>query len=141
MVEITAELAIPEQELSFTASRSGGPGGQNVNKVATKVTLFFDVDGSPCLSPEQKARIHERLATRISNGGVLRVTCQVHRSQSANREEVVERFVALLRDALAVDQPRIPTRVSRAAKQRRLAEKKVHARRKAERTTRPELEE
>jgi len=141
MVEITAELAIPEQELSFTASRSGGPGGQNVNKVATRVTLFFDVAGSPCFSPEQKVRIRERLVTRISNDGVLRVTCQIHRSQSANREEAVERFVALLREALAVDQPRIPTRVSRAVKQRRLAEKKLRAHRKAERTARPELDE
>jgi ribosome-associated protein len=141
VIEITSWLAIPDSELRFVATRSGGPGGQNVNKVATRVTLFFDLDDSPSLSPEQKARIRECLATRVSKDGVLRVTSQVHRSQSANREETVERFVTLLRQALNEREQRVPTRVSRAAKQRRLAEKKQHARLKAERSARPDLDE
>jgi len=133
MVEVTSELAIPEDELTLTASRSGGPGGQNVNKVATKVTLYFDVTGSPSLSAEQRARILERLATRISRDGVMRVTSQVHRTQSGNRAAAVARFVELLREALAEEAPRRPTRAPRAAKERRVAEKRLRSRAKAQR--------
>ena len=128
MIEITAGLAIPEWELSFSASRAGGPGGQNVNKVATKVTLAFDVAGSPSLGAEQRARIGERLATRITRDGVLRVVSQRHRTQGANRAAALERFVELLRGALAPEAPRVATRPSRVAKQRRVAEKKLRAR-------------
>ena len=128
MIEIAPGLAIPEGELRFTASRSGGPGGQNVNKVATRVTLIFDVGGSPSLSPDQKARIRERLATRISRDGVLRVVSQRHRTQAANRKAAVERFVELLRVALAEEPPRVPTRPTRVARERRVASKKLRAR-------------
>ena len=128
MIEIAPGLAIPEGELRFTASRSGGPGGQNVNKVATRVTLTFDVGGSPSLSPDQKARIRERLATRISGDGVLRVVSQRHRTQAANRKAAVERFVELLRVALAEEPPRVPTRPTRVARERRVASKKLRAR-------------
>jgi ribosome-associated protein len=127
MIEITPELAIPDGELTFTASRSGGPGGQNVNKVSTKVTLAFDVAGSPSLSSAQKAHIFERLATRISRGGVLRVVSQRHRSQAANREAAVGRLVELLRSALAEEPPRVPTRPTRVARERRVVSKKLRA--------------
>ena len=133
MVEVTSEVAIPEDELTLTASRSGGPGGQNVNKVATKVTLYFDVTGSPSLSAEQRVRILERLATRISRDGVMRVTSQVHRTQSANRAAAVARFVELLREALADAAPRRPTRAPRAAKERRVAAKRLRSRAKEQR--------
>jgi len=128
MVEISPDLAIPEGELTFTASRSGGPGGQNVNKVNTRVTLAFDVAGSPTLSPEQKTRILDRLATRISKGGVMQVVSQRHRTQAGNRQAALERFVDLLRMALARDAPRVPTRPTRVAKERRVASKKLRAR-------------
>ena len=134
MLEISPGVAIADGELTFTASRSGGPGGQNVNKVATRVTLMFDLARSPCLSSEQKARIRERLATRISRDGVLRVVAQRHRTQAANRRATVERFVELLRRALAEEAPRRPTRPSRAARERRVEEKKRRGRRKAERS-------
>ena len=128
MIEITASLAIPEGELQFSASRAGGPGGQNVNKVATKVTLTFDVAGSPVLSETQRARIRERLATRITGKGVLHVVSQRHRTQGANRSAALERFVELLRGALAEEEPRVATRPTRVSKQRRVAEKKLRAR-------------
>src|SRR5664280_3566590 len=88
---------------------SGGPGGQNVNKVATKVTLTFDVAASPSLTDAQRDRIRARLATRISKDGVLQVVSQRHRTQGANRAAALERFVELLRDALAEEAPRVPT--------------------------------
>ena len=133
MIEITPAVAIPESELRFAASRSGGPGGQNVNKVATRVTLSFDVAGSASLTSEQKVRITANLATRMSRGGVLRVVAQLHRTQSANRKAARERFIALLQVALAEEAPRVPTRPSRTAKERRLVEKALRSRRKAER--------
>ncbi len=128
MIEITPFLAIPEGELTFGASRAGGPGGQNVNKVATKVTLTFDVVGSPSLSEAQRTRLRERLATRITRDGVLHVVSQRHRTQGANRAAALERFVELLRGALAEEAARVPTRPTRASKQRRIAEKKLRAR-------------
>jgi ribosome-associated protein len=128
MIDITPVLAIPETEVVVTASRSGGPGGQNVNKVATKVTLYFDVAGSPSLAPEQRERILARLATRISGDGVLRVSSQVHRTQSANRAQALARFIELVRWALAEEAPRKPTRPSRAARERRIADKRLHSR-------------
>jgi ribosome-associated protein len=133
MIEIAPDLAIPEQELLLTATRSGGPGGQNVNKVATRITLFFDVAGSGSLTEVQRERITTRLATRINGDGVLRVVAQVHRTQSANRKEALGRFVELLRFALAEQAERRPTRPSRAARQRRVEAKRRHARAKAER--------
>jgi ribosome-associated protein len=140
MVEISPGLAIPEGEVTFTASRSGGPGGQNVNKVNTRVTLAFDVARSPTLSPEQKARILERLATRISKGGVLQVVSQRHRTQAANRQATLERFVDLLRMALAEEAPRVPTHPTRVATERRVASKKLRARIKESRR-RPSAED
>ncbi len=130
MIDVTPGLAIPDAELSFAASRSGGPGGQNVNKVATKVTLTFAVASSPSLTDEQRVRILARLATRISKDGVLRVVSQRHRTQGANRAAALERFVALLAAALAVEPGRVPTRPTRVSRQRRVNEKKLRARTK-----------
>ena len=126
MIEISNEISIPEEELRFTASLSGGPGGQNVNKVNTRVTLWFDVANSPSLSQEHKALITSRLGSRISKLGVLRVVSQQTRSQMANREAAVERFVELLRSAVKREKTRRKTGVSKMAKERRLEEKKQH---------------
>ncbi|HVT17329.1 MAG TPA: alternative ribosome rescue aminoacyl-tRNA hydrolase ArfB [Thermoanaerobaculia bacterium] len=133
MIRIDDELAIPEEELSFSASRSGGPGGQNVNKVETRVTLRFDVAGSPSLSQRQRELLRERLASRISRAGLLQVTAQRHRTQAANREAATERFVELVADALRESEVRRRTRVPRAARERRLQTKALRGRRKRER--------
>lgn len=124
MVEINQQLTIPDDELAYEFSRSSGPGGQNVNKVSTKVTLLFDVSGSPSLTGEQRSRILSRLRTRITKAGLLRVTSQRHRSQRANREAAVEKFSELVREALRLRRPRRKTRIPRAARERRIQEKK-----------------
>jgi ribosome-associated protein len=124
MAQITEDLEIPEEELTFLTSRSGGPGGQNVNKLETKVTLRFDLAGSPRLSEEQRQRIRERLATRITRDGVLQVSSQRHRTQAANREAAVARFAELVGEALQEETPRKPTKVPRAVKRRRLEDKR-----------------
>lgn len=124
MIAIVDGLEIPEHEVDFAVSRSGGPGGQNVNKVSTRVTLRFNVDASEVLSIDQRRLIRSRLATRINKEGILQVTSQRTRSQELNRADVQERFAELLRDALHKEPPRIPTRVSRAAKIKRVEEKK-----------------
>lgn len=134
MIPITPDLAIPDDELSFQTSRSGGPGGQNVNKLETRVTLRFDVAGSPSLSEEQRRRLRERLATRITRAGVLHITSQKHRTQGGNRETAVARFAELVADALQEETPRKPTRVSKAAQRRRLEEKRRRGERKRQRT-------
>jgi ribosome-associated protein len=133
MIPIDDHLAIPDEDVTFATSRSGGPGGQNVNKLETRVTLRFDLAGSGALSEEQKLRLRERLATRITRDGVLHITSQRHRTQGANREAAVERFAELLRDNLKEEAPRRKTRPSRAAKARRLDEKRRQSQRKRER--------
>jgi ribosome-associated protein len=124
MIPITDELSISEDELVFTASRSGGPGGQNVNKVSSRVTLTFDLAHSSALSDIQKRRIFEKLRNRINNEGVLRVVSQRTRSQELNRSEAIARFAELLRDALATEAVRVKTRPTRASREKRLHEKK-----------------
>ena len=124
MIEINEQLAIPEEELSFTASRSAGPGGQHVNKVSSRITLHFDLLGSPTLTDGQKQRLTARLPTRITKRGVLQLHCQKHRSQAANRIEIVERFALLLREALRRRRPRKKTRKPRAAQEKRLEQKR-----------------
>src|SRR5262245_30377304 len=100
MIHIVGSLAIPESEIYFTASRSGGPGGQNVNKVSSRVTLSFDVSASRALSEEQRRIILTKLATRINQDGVLRIVSQRTRSQDMNRTDALDRFSDLLRRAL-----------------------------------------
>ncbi len=119
-----ALAAIAEDELRFTYSRSSGPGGQNVNRVETRVTLLFDVFGSPSLTEGQKRRIASRLATRINKEGILRVVAQRHRTREANRRAAAERSEELLTGALRRKRPRRKTRVPRQARRRRLEGKR-----------------
>ena len=122
-LHVTDTVTIPTAELQFHFSRSGGPGGQHVNRTATQVALTFDVQRSASLDESQRARILNKLKSAIDSRGVLHLTCQATRSQSRNRAEVTERFQHLLRQALRVPKPRRPTRPGRAAAERRLQEK------------------
>jgi ribosome-associated protein len=122
-IQITEAVAIPSTELHFQFSRSGGPGGQHVNRTASQVELTFDVLHSPSLNEGQRARVLSKLKSYIDTHGILHLTSQTTRSQHRNRAEVVERFALLLQRALHVPKRRIPTKPSAAAEARRLAEK------------------
>jgi ribosome-associated protein len=121
------------RELSFKAVCGSGPGGQHVNKVATKVVLSFDVAHSPTLRPWQRERIAEKLAGRMDKDGVLKIASSSERSQRINKERAVERFVHLLRWALHRDAPRKATKVSANQKKKRLDSKRKRSDVKANR--------
>ncbi len=127
------DVPILEGELVFKASRSSGPGGQNVNKLNTRVTVLLDVAGSPSLSDQQKQRVLGRLAGRIDKDGILHVASQKHRSQEANRRAAVERLQQLVQEALKPVPMRKKTRVPTAARERRLQEKRQRSGRKQQR--------
>ncbi|TEU16427.1 MAG: aminoacyl-tRNA hydrolase [Anaerolineales bacterium] len=124
VLRITNTLTIPLSELRFRFARSSGPGGQHVNRSATRVELFFDVVGSPSLTEAQRERALKALAPYTDSEGVLHLASQTFRSQLRNREEVVERFRTLMHKAMRVPKRRRPTRPSRAAQERRLASKR-----------------
>ena len=126
-------VPIPEGELVFKASRSSGPGGQNVNKLNTRVMVLFDVAGSPSLSDQQKQQVLSRLVRRIDKEGVLHVAAQKHRSQEANRRATVERLQQLMQEALRPVLVRRKTKAPAAARERRLQEKKQRSDRKQQR--------
>jgi ribosome-associated protein len=121
---IGAGIAIGEDELDFEFVRASGPGGQNVNKVATAVKLYFDIGRSPSLPPAVKRRLRQLAGRRVSNDGVLAIDARCFRTQEANRRDALERLLALLRQAAVPPKPRRPTRPSAAARARRLEEKK-----------------
>jgi ribosome-associated protein len=123
-LKITDTLDIPLAELHLQFSRSGGPGGQHVNRSATQVELTFDVANSPSLNAAQRARILSALKSYIDSRGILHLSSQTTRSQHRNRAEVIERLQRLLRQALHIPKRRVPTRPPPKAKEQRLAEKR-----------------
>ena len=140
-LKITETLDIPLAELRFQFSRSGGPGGQHVNRSATQVELTFDVTDSPNLTETQRARILSGLKSYIDTRGILHLSSQTSRSQHRNRAEVIERFQRLLQRALHIPKRRVPTRPPPQVKERRLAEKRRKSTIKEGRTRkRPEVE-
>ena len=136
MLEITPDLSLPDDELIERFVRSSGPGGQNVNKVATAVELRFDVAGSPSLPEPVRARLLAKRDRRVTDEGVLVLSAQRFRTQDRNREDARERLKAFVESGLHAPRPRIATRPSRAAKQRRLDEKRGRSTIKQGRTRR-----
>ena len=124
MLPVGSSVSIPETELGWRFSHAGGPGGQGVNTADSRVELVFDVAASSAFTPAQRDRVVERLSGRLVDG-VLTIAAAEHRSQLRNRQAARVRLVAMLREALAPDPPpRRPTRPSRAARERRLADKR-----------------
>ena len=120
-LEINDRVSIPLSELSFSASRSGGPGGQHVNTSSTRIELWWDLAASPSLDDESRARAASRLASRlVDEGRLLRLVSSGSRSQAQNRAEVIERFRSVLAAALREVKPRKRTRPTKASKEQRL---------------------
>jgi len=128
-LDIGHGIVIPAALLRASTSRSGGPGGQNVNKVESRVTIEVDVDTLP-LDEAARQRIRMKLAGRINRDGTLHVTSQAERSQLANRDRALARMEELLRDAITPPKPRRKSRVSKTQKQKRLEDKRKHAEKK-----------
>jgi ribosome-associated protein len=124
MLNIGNNITISEDQLNFVFSRSSGPGGQNVNKVNTRVTLLFDVKNCIELTAWQKGLILRKLKTRINKDGVLRVIAQQHRTQAVNRKLTIERLQELLTEALKRMPPRKKTKMPYSVKRKRLNDKK-----------------
>jgi len=133
MLKITPNLNIPLSELSFTFSRSSGPGGQHVNKVNSRVTLWFDLRQSPSLSEAQKNALSRKLPGRINRHGQLWLVSDRHRRQMANRQDVLLKFCDLLRDGLKTRARRKKTKTTKASRERRLRLKKDRGRLKSKR--------
>ena len=133
MIAISDTLALDEAEIRESFIRASGPGGQNVNKVASAVQLRFDVRQSPSLPPPVRERLERLAGNRVSQDGVLIITAQRFRSQERNRADALDRLVALILRAATPPRPRRATRPSAAARQRRLAAKALRARLKQQR--------
>lgn len=140
MIEVTDQLRIPRDEVAFQFVRSRGPGGQNVNKVATKAVLRWDVTRSPSLPADVRARFLERHATRINAAGELVLACGRFRSQTRNADACLDLLRELVAEVAAPPTERVPTRTPARAKRRRLEDKRRHAQTKQLRKTRTDEE-
>jgi len=140
MLRINDRISIDDSEIEESFIRSSGPGGQNVNKLATAVQLRFDVRHSPSLSGEVRARLERLAGRRLTRDGVLVITAQRHRTQERNRDDALARLVELVRAAAVRPTPRRPTKPTLGSKVRRLEGKKRRGNIKALRSTKPEAE-
>ena len=135
MIPITDNIHLAEHELEFHYVTSAGPGGQNVNKVATAAHLHFDAASSPSLPEEVKRRLRAAAGRRLSPNGVLIIKAQRYRSQERNRDDAVDRLVTILRRAAVPPRARRVTRPSQASVEQRLAEKRLRGSRKQSRSS------
>lgn len=126
----TVKISIPYSDYQLKAVRSGGAGGQHVNKVSSRVELYFDIAGSAVLTQEQKEILLVKLRTKLTEDGVLRLTEDSSRSQHANREAVVKKLHAVIEQALKKPKKRVPTKISKAAKKKRLESKRKKSEKK-----------
>lgn len=133
VLEVTPSVAIPRAELVYRASRAGGAGGQHVNTSSTRIELLWNVGSTTALDDVTRERVATRLASRTDGEGWVRVVSSARRSQLQNREAAEQRLVELIQGAMTVQKRRKPTKPSRGAKEARLAEKKKHGEKKAQR--------
>ena len=132
-LRITSGLVLTEKELQITTARSSGPGGQNVNKVNSKVRLRWHVEKSQSLTDYQKSRIQEKLSNRITKEGELLISSEKTRDQTKNKEDTIERFRLLLHGVFTRPKVRKKTRVPRSINEKRLKNKKEHSQKKSNR--------
>jgi ribosome-associated protein len=125
-------------EIKYKTNRSSGKGGQNVNKVSTKVSLFFNVDNSQVLSEDEKDLIRKKLSRRISDEGNLQVVCETSRSQFKNKELATDKFYALINTCFVFKKKRKPSKPSKSAIQKRLNSKKINSEKKQNRKFNPD---
>lgn len=133
MIEITPAIRIPDEEFAWEYARSGGPGGQNVNKVASKATLRWAMAASPSVPDAVKARLRADSPSHVTADGEFLVTSQEYRDQERNRERCREKFAAMLLAAATPPKVRRPTKPSKSSKRRRVADKKKRSAKKATR--------